>query len=152
MMVFLSSFLPCVKWVSTSVTPAAHLWPFLLLSLMEAIKSCAVAASPQYNHCIKQNHKIACLDGEMQFYTFFSKSTGWSCCPIYYSSYKLWKNSFRFHLHALYYLAMDVATIRKIFMHESHTLFPLVANSILKNVLLYFSYKIMMPQNITVTG
>lgn len=104
-MVFLSSFLPCVKWVSTSLTPAARLWPFLLLCMMEAVKSCAVTASPQRNYSVKQNHKSTCLDGELYFSSSFSKSTGWGCYPNYYLSYKFLKNSVRFEFHALCVLA-----------------------------------------------
>lgn len=118
-MVFLSSFLPCVKWVSTSLTPAAHLWPFLLLCMMEAVKN-AVVASPQHSYRVKQNHKIACLDGELYISSSFSKSTGWGSCPNYYLSYKSWKNSVRFEFHALYYLVQDVAAMRKVFMCFSY--------------------------------
>lgn len=122
----------------------------LLLCMMEAVKSCAVAVSPQHNYCVNQNHQIACLDGKLYFSNSFSKSTAWGCCPNYYLSYKFWKNSVRFEIHALYYLVLDVAAMWEIFMHFS--LFSLAANSILKHILLHLSYKIMMLSNIAVTG
>lgn len=151
-MLFLSSFLPCVKWVSTSLTPAAHLWPFLLLCVMEVVNSCDVAASPQHNHCVKQNHKTACLDGKLYFSNSFTKSTGWGCCPNCCLSSKFWKNLVRFECHTLYCLVLDVAAMRKVFMHESHTFFSLAANSILKCILLFFSYELMLLPNTAVTG
>lgn len=152
MMVFLSFFFPCVKWVSPSLTPAAHPWPFLLLCTMEAVKSCAVVATPQHDYCVKQNHKVACLDGKLCFSNCFSKSTGWGCCPSYYLTAKFGKNSVRFEFLPLYYLVLDAAAMRKVFMHESHTLFSLAANSLLKHILLPLSCKLTMMLNVVVTG
>lgn len=79
-------FLPCVKWVSTSLTPAAHLWPFLLLCMMKAVKGHAVAASPQHNYSVNQYHNITLFEWRDVFFQLLFKINRMGMLSYYLST------------------------------------------------------------------
>lgn len=121
-MAFLSSFLSCVKWVSTSLTPAAHLWPFLLLYMMEGIKA----------HCGSLS-RIQLCRVEAQVCHFGWKAVFFFLLPVFQITSLRMLPSLLFTLQDLgdfskisllcFVLpSMDVAEMKTVFMYESHTL------------------------------